>query len=317
MTAWHLLEHHLALFTFWGALLFHLLLPLPNTLSPWSIYQRLAKVIAQKVNQPHNSRQQNLISGSMTWALFWFPSLVVLIALSTLVSSPWLLDAALLWLSLGWRPLQQVSQSLIASLAQAHKETSRRILAAKLNRQTESLSENGLGKATAELMILGYGREVVAVLFWYGCFGGIGAAMYRLTLTLARTWSPSRSEFFPFGTASTNILALADLIPLRLFALLCAFGKRGKQAFSGIFRQAKLWFLPGPGWLLCAIAHQYDLSLGGPAIYGDNKRQRPRIGGVRVPSAIELAQLHRQLNWRLLIWLGLQSALFFALHTLI
>lgn len=73
---------------------------------------------------------------------------------------------------------------------------------------------------------MGFGRNVIGVLFWYGVLGGSGAFLYRLIAELARTWSPSRATFQPFGFTAVRILALLDWLPLRLFSLLIILGKQ-------------------------------------------------------------------------------------------
>ena len=239
----------------------------------------------------------------------WATVLLLLVALGQLVWIESAFQLILLWLALDWRNTAKFSKRFIRAYSREDKAYCRQLLAGTLNRHTDNLSLLGLGKAAAETQLLGFGRLVAGVLFWYLVAGGIGALMYRLAVSLARTWSPTRQRFRTFGLPAIRILAALDIIPLRIFALLICAGHNAKQALHGITRQGENWQLPGPGWLLAATGHKLSLSLGGPAIYDNRKMERPRLGGKIAPAAMHLVQIERIVTHRLLVWLLLQSAL--------
>lgn len=300
-----------SLLVLWGALAIHWLLPIPAQLHPLHIWQQLAVLIADKVNKPDESRKQQLLSGSLAWSLMWLTVLILLIALYQLVWIESIFQLVLLWLALDWRNTAKFSKRFIRAYSREDKAYCRQLLEAPLNRETRNLSLLGLGKAGAETQLLAYGRLVAGVLFWYALAGGIGALMYRLAVSLARVWSPSRQHYHTFGLPAVRILAVLDIIPLRIFALLFCIGHNGKMALQGIIHQGENWLLPGPGWLLAATGHKLSLSLGGPAIYGNRKMERPRLGGKIAPAAFHLAQIDKIANNRLLAWVVVQSALIF------
>ncbi|MEZ8194982.1 cobalamin biosynthesis family protein [Vibrio cortegadensis] len=296
------------LLVMWGALLFHLILPIPHSAHPTTLWHKFAELLASKVNT-NNNYSQSLVSGSLAWLLMCLPALAVMLALKPLVWQTQLFELALLLIAIDWRNNEKLANQLVSALAKEDKKLARRLLAPIVNRQTESLSRLGLGKAGAETIIMGYGRNVVCVLFWYAIGGGIGALMYRLTAELARAWSPSRHQFSPFGIPVVRCVAILDFIPLRLFSLMIVIGDKATIAFKGMLEQGKTWPLPGPGWLMAAIGHKLELSLGGPAIYNDKKTIRAKLGGRIAPSALHLSQLQKLLAGRILIWILVQSAL--------
>ncbi len=302
-----------ALLVLWGALLFHLILPIPASAHPVVLWRAFANILAEKVNT-NSHHSQSFISGSLAWLLMFIPALIVLIALKPLVWQPQLFDLALLLLAIDWRSSEKLAGSLSDALAKEDKKLARSLLKTILNRETDSLSLLGLGKAGAETILLGYGRNVVSVLFWYGATGGIGALMYRLVQELARAWSPSNKIFHPFGLPAIRILALLDFVPLRLFSIMLVVGKDGTRTFKQMLTQGKTWPTPGPAWLLTSAGNKLQLSLGGPAIYQGKKAVRPKIGGRVAPSAIHLAQLQKLLVWRLFVWILLQSIIMFAVY---
>ncbi|MGR6862359.1 cobalamin biosynthesis family protein [Aliivibrio salmonicida] len=297
-----------SLLVLWGALLFHLLLPIPVHAHPMTIWRKFAELLATKVNTAR-SYQQRLISGSLAWALMIIPAIIVYIAALPLIWNLPLFNLGLLLISLEWRGVEKLCKDAIQAINQENKQETKTVLMPWLNRDVEPLSLLGLGKASAETIVLGYARTVIGVLFWYGIAGGIGAFIYRLSLELARAWSPSRDAFRPFGIPALTIQTILDFVPLKLFSFLCLLGKHFQIALHTLKQQKKSWPNKNNAWLLIIIGKKFELSMGGPVIYQGKKISRPKLGGKIAPSAIHLAQIHRFLSWRIAIWLILQSTL--------
>ena len=297
-----------SLLVLWGALLFHLLLPIPVHAHPMTIWRKFAELLANKVNNTR-SYQQRFLSGSLAWALMIIPAFIVCIAAQPIVWNLPLFNLGLLLISLEWRGVEKLCKDTIQSINQHNKEEAKTALQPWVNRDVEPLSLLGLGKASAETIIVGYARTVIGVLFWDAIAGGIGAFIYRLSLELARAWSPSRDSFRPFGIPALTIQAFLDFIPLKLFSLLCLVGKHLQNTLHTLNLQRKSWANTNNAWLLIIIGKKFELSLGGPVIYQGKKISRPKLGGKIAPSALHLAQIHRFLSWRIAIWLILQSTL--------
>ncbi|MDV7105196.1 cobalamin biosynthesis family protein [Vibrio sp. TH_r3] len=302
-----------ALLVLWGALLFHLVVPIPISSHPTVLWRAFAKILTDKVNV-NNHYSQSLISGSLSWMLMMIPALAVLVALKPLVWQPQLFDLALLLLAIDWRNSEKLGHQLTDALAKQDKVLARRLLKPRLNRNTATLSALGLGKAGAETIILGYGRNVVCVVFWYGLTGGIGALLFRLMSELARAWSPSRSKFLPFGLPAARILAIFEFIPLCLFSLMIVVGKNMHKIVTLVGHQSKTWSSRGPALLLSALGNKLELSLGGPAIYNDKKTVRAKLGGRIAPSALHIGQIQKLLAWRLYVWIVIQSIVMFLFY---
>ncbi|MEI8610929.1 cobalamin biosynthesis family protein [Enterovibrio sp. Hal110] len=295
------------LLAMWGALLLHWFFPVPPSSNPLSLWRRVADAIADKVNHPDDEPQQRKLAGALAFGIMWLTLAVALIALKQLVWIPWLFDLLLLWLVLGWRPIVNQTQQLEQALAREDKPAARTLLAETLNRDTQSLSGVGIAKASCETLLLGYARQVVGVLFWYALLGGIGAFLYTLVVLLARTWPTRREEFAEFGLFSAAFLSVLDWVPTRLFALLIAAGHRFEPAMLAIRDNEKRWVTSGSDWVLSATGAKFQLSLGGPAIYDNQKITRPKLGGDIAPSSVHLALLNQQLRQKAWLWIVLQS----------
>ncbi|USD65712.1 cobalamin biosynthesis family protein [Vibrio sp. SCSIO 43136] len=302
-----------ALLVMWGALVFHYILPIPYQAHPVRLWRSFALILSDKVNSNH-SYQQSIVSGGMAWLLMIFPTWLLLWALKPLVWQPQLFDLALLLIALGWRNNEILGKKLIRYLSQENKAKARQALEPFLNRETAPLSQLGLGKAGAETLLIGFSRNVIGVLFWYGLLGAQGALLYRLNAELARVWSPSRKDYQPFGLPVVRVQAMLDYLPLRLFALFIAIGGNTARTLSMMREQGKSWPTPGPGWLIAAVGNKFALSLGGPAIYNTIKSVRPKIGGRIAPAAFHLAQIQHLMAWRACVWLLLQSLIMAAVY---
>ncbi|MDW6001722.1 cobalamin biosynthesis family protein [Vibrio mangrovi] len=303
-----LLQTQSALLIMWGALLIHFILPLPANAHPAILWHKFAEILAEKVNT-QGSYAQRTLSGTLATFLMLIPALMILVALEPLVWQSELYQLVLLILALDWRGLSKLTKPLLHALATQEKQNARQLLAERLNRQTDTLSVVGLGKASAEVLIIGQARQVITVLFWYGLLGGIGAFMYRLIVELSRVWSPSIPANHPFGLAAARLNLWCEWIPGRIFALLLMSGKGMSTVWAQTRRQSLSWPSRTAGWLLCATGHKLNLSLGGPAIYAGKKSIRAKVGGRIVPSALHLSQIQKLLNQRTYLWIGGQSLL--------
>ncbi|MEZ8102026.1 cobalamin biosynthesis family protein [Vibrio bivalvicida] len=295
-----------ALLVLWGALLIHLILPFPREAHPAILWHKFAEQLADKVNVNSNY-SQSITSGTLAWLLMLFPMFAVLIALKPLVWQPELFELALLLLAIDWRNTDKFTAQFVAAIAREDKEQAKMLIKPIINRSTAPLSLLGLGKAGAETLIMSYGRNVIGVLFWYALGGGIAAFMYRMSVELARAWSPSRQRFSPFGIPAIRAVAVLDFVPLRLFALFVVLGHRAQASVQLLRQQANSWPLPGPAWLLVSVGAKLELSLGGPAIYDGHKAVRAKLGGRIAPSAIHIAQVQKTLAWRMFAWIVIQS----------
>ncbi|GAL10679.1 adenosylcobinamide-phosphate synthase [Vibrio astriarenae] len=295
----------------WAAIVLQLVVPIPRQSHPMALWRRFALLLSDKVNSTNRDKHHLPVAVSCSYAV---SRCCYSNRSPTLVWQNELYQLALLLLALDWRNTDALVRHLSSAMANENKQQAREFLKPWVNRETETLSLLGLGKAGAETYLLAMGRGVIGVLFWYCLFGGIGAFVYRLAFELARVWSPTRQTFASFGRAATRLTALLDFLPLRLFSLMILVGHRTQQSFLLLKQQHKSWPLPGPSWLLITSAAKYELSLGGPAIYDTRKSIRAKIGGRIAPAAIHLSQLRQLMFSRLTVWILGTSLLLAIFH---
>ncbi|WP_339386051.1 cobalamin biosynthesis family protein [Vibrio caribbeanicus] len=297
-----------ALLILWAGLLVHRLLPLSREFHPTTIWRKFAIQLSNKVNTS-TTASQAMLSGSLAWLLMMLPLFVVAISLGNLAWYQEVFELTLLVFALDWRNTDRFGKDFVTTLAREDKTHGKILIQPLINRSTASFSMVGLGKAGSETLIMSYGRNLVCVLFWYGLTGGVGAFLYRMAVELSRAWSPSRKQYSSFGQMATRTVALTELVPMRLFALLITSGRRALATIQLIKLQASSWPLPGPAWLMVSVGAKLQLSLGGPAIYDRHKSIRTKVGGRIAPSAIHVAQVHQLLKQKCYLWVLAQSVI--------
>ncbi|MGR5471195.1 cobalamin biosynthesis family protein, partial [Vibrio astriarenae] len=82
-------------------------------------------------------------------------------AMKPLVWQAPLFELALLLIALDWRNNESLAKQLVTAMSNENKVQCRALLKPYLTRDTDSLSLLGIGKAGAETIIMGYGRNVV------------------------------------------------------------------------------------------------------------------------------------------------------------
>ncbi len=172
-----------ALLVMWGALLFHLILPIPRSAHPVTLWHKFAETLADKVNT-NASYAQSQLSGTLAWLLMILPTVVVCVALKPLVWQTQLFELALLLLALDWRSQEQLANRMASALAKDDKKLARSLLMPYVNRDTSTLSPLGLGKAGAETVIM-----ALAAMSSVCCFGTpCSAELAHLSIALWWSW---------------------------------------------------------------------------------------------------------------------------------
>lgn len=297
----------------WTALAILAIIPFSFTVYPFSAWRTLALQLSNKVNRA-GAYSQRQLAGALAALLLILPTIVLLLALQTLAWQPFLFELALLLLALDRRSSQLLTWQIKEALIEDNRPKARSALAPYVNRYTATLSALGIGKAGIETIALNFSRSIIVVLFWFGFAGGIGAILYRLTMELARTWSPSRQSFLPFGIPIMRFLVLLEWLPLRLFAFMLLIGSRFSVLLQQTRQQSQLWASISTSWLLCALGNKFQITLGGAVLYQEGldkeyRMAKPSIGGKITPAAVHFSQVYQLLTERYYYWLALESGL--------
>ena len=147
-----------------------------------------------------------------------------LIALAGMLH-PFAADAVsigLLYTTFAARDLADHSGNVLRTLREGDLPQARRFVSRMVGRDTESLDEGEIVRATVESVAENTVDGVIAPMFWAVIGGPIGAMVYKAINTLDSTFGYRNERYIDFGRASARIDDAANFIPARLAVPLIA-----------------------------------------------------------------------------------------------
>jgi len=213
--------------------------------------------------------------------VMWLPAFVLL---------SWLTAS-----TLATRGLVRAGGRVLSALRENDLSGARGRLGEIVGRDTGSLDEDAILRATVETVAENTSDGITAPLFYYA-LGGLPLAMaYKAVNTLDSMVGYKNDRYRYFGTASARLDDLANLIPARLTALftaLAAFAVPGAspgRALRIALRDGRKHASPNAGYPEAATAGALGVRLGGPSVYGGVVVEKPWIGEEYRPLDYETA----------------------------
>jgi len=264
---------------------------LPSSYHPALLFKYLAGQLTHKVNRRSVSHQK--MAGTILLILLVALVLGVTWALMSFAVASWFYEIILLWLMISSRPLFNKTSAIERSLARGHKLLAREQLQNICLRDTSSLSNVGIVKATIEALpqrlAIAYFNPIVI----YACVG-IYPTIAAVTVTaLAQHWNPKLSNFRHFGRAASYLSQLICLPCHSLMSLNIVLLFGTVNALNQSVKLAKQWHRFGNGLLLSTTALVLNCQLGGAVIYQNIKIRRPTLGCSEQPNINNIANIIR------------------------
>ncbi len=156
--------------------------------------------------------------GALALTLLVLPP-VLITALAA--GQPWspLLDLLVLYLAIGWRSLGEHAGRVEEALCTGDLAGARGGVGMIVSRDTATLDEEGIAKATVESVLENGNDAIFGAIFWCLIAGAPGAVLYRLTNTLDAMWGYRNERYRRFGWAAARLDDLLNWAPARLTAL--------------------------------------------------------------------------------------------------
>lgn len=255
---------------------------LPGHWHPLSYYRQLGQILAKRVNRAENGPAQQRQAGALALLILVGLPIAAYWGLSVLADAPLLLDGVLLFFLLSWRPIIHDLTQVMDKMSQQQTASARLQLSNWTLRDTHQLSQNGIGQATGEALILNLAHGWFAVLFWYALLGPAGALAYRLIDLLHQCWNRKYPEFNQFGRPVDSFHRILCWLPDQLLAwLMCIFGNmRQNIAYKN---QGFRWIRASSGQLIGITASWMNAELGGQRFYQGMTASYPLFGPKHKP----------------------------------
>ena len=289
--------------------------PISKKYHPLTVYRLIAIRMALKVNpDDKRSEQQQKISGSLAAIMLTVPVLLPIALFIQLADIKQFFDGLLLLFALQFQYVAAGSKRIAFALGRDKKALSRHIINDLCLRQTDNLSTVGICKATIETYLLRYTYQYLAVLFWFICFGGVAALLYRLLFELTQAWNVKQSHFKYFGRPVNAIHAILSWVPSQLMALLFMLAENIKNAYY--FRRRLPTKAGRRAKLIATFAGAMNVQLGGPVMYNDVKHRTLKSGPARFPQSQDILRSLAAGDKTLLIWVIITLLLSACLYAL-
>jgi adenosylcobinamide-phosphate synthase len=193
------------------------------------------------------------------------------------------------WTVLGARSLTEEAEAVAAHLRRGDLPAAREQLTHLVGRQTGTLDEAEIARATIESVAENTSDAVVAPLLWGALAGLPGLLGYRAVNTLDAMVGHHSPRYENFGWAAARADDVANYLPARLTAALTAVVA---ESAGGSRRGAVVTALadghrhpsPNAGMAEAAFAGALGVRLGGRNDYRSHTEDRPVLGEIgRVP----------------------------------
>ncbi len=215
------------------------------------------------------------------------------------------LSASIVWLTLPWlaifwiwtflavRDLDVQSMRVIVALRDGDLVQARERLSMIVGRDTATLDEPEILRATVETVAESLGDGIVGPLFYLALAGPAGMAAYKAASTLDSMCGYRNERYREFGWASARLDDVANFIPARLSVLLVALaalllGYDARAALKCALRDGRSQPSPNSGYPEAAVAGALGVQLGGLNTYQGVASRKATLGDALRPLSFEV-----------------------------
>lgn len=210
----------------------------PDKVHPLTLLNSMAKTMGEKVHRdPNRTASQQRFSGVLAIIVLCLPVMFIIAVILFFAEFAFFFDGLLLFIALRFQPVLEGSKKIQKALSNRKKALARYQLSLWTLRESESLSELGICKASIETMLLRFSYQYMSVIFWYLIGGGIAALLYRFVYEMSHTWNIKNPHFTHFGRPVSWLSLILQWIPVRLTGLLFILAVNVSKATKAIKRQ--------------------------------------------------------------------------------
>lgn len=240
-----------------------------------------------KIRIIFKSKKQLKIGGFLLWTItVGFTALATNLILNLLCINNILyvlIASIVLYTTLSTKCLADEAKKIYEVLKTGDIEKSRKQLSYIVGRDTTSLNENEIIRATVETVAENTVDGIISPMM-YGFIGGPVLAMaYKAINTLDSMVGYKNEKYGDIGFASAKIDDIANFIPARItpfFMMIASFilGFNSKKSIKIAMRDRKNHKSPNCAYAEGAVAGALEVQLGGTNMYFGEKVYKPTIG---------------------------------------
>ena len=278
------------------------LAPLPRTMQPMVWFHHLALNLATKVNRNERSAQQQKIAGLMAALLLILPFWTIVAFLLELAAFRWFFEFLIIYLCLSDVSFTQTADEVASSLERGDKRNAKQILSEWLSRDTDSLSDIGICKATLEKLATAPVYGTAATIFFFALAGAPLVLAIRMIKQLDLSWPSLDPRFRHFGRYVNLVSHVVLIIPSLLWSLSLAI-QGGPRAIKALFSAPKSITFGGIDILsLHIMATVLATELGGPLKFAGIRVDFGKLSYGPMPQVATLRDGIRISNTACIIW---------------
>lgn len=240
-----------------------------------------------KIRIIFKSKKQLKIGGVLLWTItVGFTALVTNLILNLLCINNIfyvIIASIILYTTLSTKCLADEAKKIYEVLKTGDIEKSRKQLSYIVGRDTTSLNENEIIRATVETVAENTVDGIISPMM-YGFIGGPVLAMaYKAINTLDSMVGYKNEKYGDIGFASAKIDDISNFIPARItpfFMMIASFilGFNSKKSIKIAMRDRKNHKSPNCAYAEGAVAGALEVQLGGTNMYFGEKVYKPTIG---------------------------------------
>jgi adenosylcobinamide-phosphate synthase len=266
----------------------------------WPHIARLTGWLAERYERLLTKRAQRTVTLGVVFWFFVVGTLLVLYVFARRFceflgsGAVLVLDTLIIYQAIAAKDLHCHAKAVLRPLLCHDLVEARKRLSFVVGRDTQSLDESEIARATIESVAESLTDGIIAPLFWSMIGGAPGALVYRAANTLDSMVGHRTDLYEKFGKASARVDDFLNWLPARFCAILFCLCKR-KNLVATVHAEAGGHASPNAGWGESAMAHVLGVRLGGANFYDGEFVRGPVFNAAGRRAGI--GDIQRSLNW--------------------
>lgn len=249
---------------------------------PVKMIGSLIHFLDQKLNNDHK-RDGIVMLGLVLITVTLASISVLLLAYKIHIILGLLVESILIATTISQKGLKDAAMAVYQPLVKNQFLEARDQLAHIVGRDTDSLNEAEITRATVETVAENTTDGITAPIFWAFIAGGWGAIIYRAINTCDSMVGYQNERYQHFGWASAKLDDFVNWIPARLTGTMMLYlttkdSLADKKSIQQLRMEAKKHPSPNSGWTEAAVALALGIELGGNNYYQGVLFKAAKIG---------------------------------------